>query len=111
MEKKDAQIVNPSPADFSTTFSGEFDYFYAYYVSTDGKSFIHVYGSENTDKFSIPDFSGVIPMPKLNLSDFKLRTFHLNDLDDFEESSDYFKYYSTIPLATSARQRVVTVLN
>lgn len=106
----DAQIVNPSPADFNATFTGKFDYFYAYYASSDGKSFIHVYGSENTNKFSIPDFSGVIPMPKLNLSDFHLRNLQLNDLDGFEESSDHFKYYSTKPLVKSARQRVVNVL-
>jgi hypothetical protein len=106
----DAQIVNPSPGDFNATFTGKFDYFYAYYVSTDGNSFIHVYGSEYTNKFSIPDFSGVVPMPKLNLSDFKLKNLQLNDLDDFEESSDYFKYYSTKPLVTSTRQRTVNVL-
>ncbi|MEO8474671.1 MAG: hypothetical protein ABI477_20900 [Chryseolinea sp.] len=106
----DAQIANPSPADFNATFSGKFDYFYAYYASSDLKSFIHVYGSENTNKFSIPDFSGIVPMPKLNLSDFMLRTLQLNDLDGFEESSDYFKYYSTKPLVTSNRQRIVNVL-
>jgi hypothetical protein len=106
----DAQIVNPSAADFNATFTGKFDFFYAYYVSSDGKSFIHVYGSENTNKFSIPDFSGVVPMPKLNLSDFKLTNLQLNDLDGFEEPSDYFKYYSTKPLVTSDRQRIVNIL-
>jgi hypothetical protein len=102
-----AEIMNVSPADFSATFTGKFDYFYAYYASSDAKTFIHVYGSENTNKFSIPDFSGLVPMPKLDLSDFKLRNFQLNDLDGFEESSGYFKYYSTKPLVSSARQRVV----
>jgi hypothetical protein len=104
-----AEIVNPSPANFSATFTGKFDYFYAYYASSDAKTFIHVYGSENTNNFSIPDFSGLVPMPKLNLSDFKLRYFQLNDLDGFEESSNYFKYYSTKPLVTSSRQRIVNV--
>lgn len=107
----DAQIINQSPADFNVTFTGEFDYFYAYYASADAKSFLHVYGSKNTNKFSIPDFSGVVPIPKLNLSDFKLRNFQLNDLDGFEESTNYFKYYSTKPLVTTVRQRIVSVLN
>ncbi len=106
----DAEIINPSAADFSATYTGKFDYFYAYYRRSDGKAFIHVYGSENTNKFSIPDFSGVVPMPKLNLSDFTLSVFELNDLDGFEEPGDYFKYYSTKPLLTSPRQRMVNVL-
>ena len=106
----DAEIVNSSPADFSANFTGEFDYFYAYYRSTDAKAFIHVYGSENTNKFSMPDLSGVVPMPKLNLSDFTLSNLELNDLDGLEESSDYFKYYSIKPLVTSARQRIVSVV-
>lgn len=106
----DAEILNPSPANFSATFTGKFDYFYAYYRSSNGKAFIHVYGSENTAKFSIPDFSGVVPMPKLNLSDFTLSNLELNDLDGFEESGEYFKFYSTKPLVTSTRHRIVNVL-
>ncbi|WP_276371833.1 hypothetical protein [Chryseolinea sp. H1M3-3] len=105
-----AEIVNPNPANFSATFTGKFDYFYAYYTTADNKTFIHVYGAENTNNFSIPDFSGVVPMPKLDLSAFTLKYFQLNDLDGFEEAGNYFKYYSTKPLVTSARQRIVNVL-
>ena len=106
----DAQISNPSPASFESHYTGQFDYFYAYYTSSDEKSFIHVYGAQQTKTFSIPDFSGVVPLPKLNLSDFKLKYISLHDLDDFGESSDYFKYYSTKPLFKSKRERIVTVL-
>jgi hypothetical protein len=76
----------------------------------DGKTFIHVYGSNGTNKFSIPDFSGIVPMPKLNLSDFTLSYLQLHDLDGFEEDDEYFKYYSKKPLVTSARERMVDVL-
>lgn len=106
----DAEIVKSSPADFSANFSGKFDFFYAYYRSLDGKTFIHVYGSKDTNQFSIPDFSGIVPLPKLNLSDLTLSYLKLHDLDGFDEDADYFKYYSTKPLVTSARERMVDVL-
>ncbi|MEO8474639.1 MAG: hypothetical protein ABI477_20735 [Chryseolinea sp.] len=54
--------------------------------------------------------NAVVPLPKLNLSDFKLQTLSLYDLDGFEESTEYFKYYSTKPLVKFDRQRIVTVL-
>ncbi|MEJ7643319.1 MAG: hypothetical protein WKF87_01880 [Chryseolinea sp.] len=106
----DAQILTASPASFESDYTGQFDYFYAYFTSPDKKSFIHVYGDQQSKTFSIPDLSGIVPLPKLNLSDFKLEFIALHDLDDFEGSSDYFKYYSTKPLLKSKRERIVSVL-
>jgi len=106
----DAQILNPGPAGFESSYTGQFDYFYAYYTSSDKKSFIHVYGDQQKNTFSIPDLSAVVPFPKLILSDYKLEYISLHDLDDFEGSGDYFKYYSTKPLLQSKRERIVSVL-
>jgi hypothetical protein len=101
----DASVTNKSFTGFTTTFSGDFQYYKAAFGTTyiqngSDPSFIgiDVYGLKPTTQFKFPNIGSEVSIPGYDLSALKLRTIEMNKfatdikLSNIISSISYYTY-------------------
>jgi hypothetical protein len=85
------------PNNFSHFPSGDFDYYNAKFSNPETNKYVSVYAPRKVRKFSLPDFSSILPIGARDFNSCKLHFLSLTDVLGHVEDKPYFQIFSSYP--------------